>query len=389
MALAFSRSLRALETDHTFGGALLWLFMLGLSAAWLYWFTLTRVQLLAETDRARVEVRQTGHGVQAPVSGRVLVSHQSLDRWVNAGDVLLELDSSLEHSELEQKRTELTGTQAELSALKQQVGALQQVIATEEQATRVHVDEAELLKQQAQALAVYRDGEEARTVALRELGALAEATAQKSSSEAEQQRRSAEHAALAIERIRADRAVAQAERIEHLSQLRTQAAGLQARAAALVHDIERDEHELERRLIRAPIAGRLGDVAALTAGSFVQAGDTLCAIVPDGRLRVSADFAAAQAVGRIRRGQTARMRLYGFPWTQYGTLHAVVEHVARESRDGRVRVELAADPESLRRVSLRHGMSGSLEIALKTVSPLELTWRAVGKAAGANGSGAR
>jgi membrane fusion protein (multidrug efflux system) len=94
-----------------------------------------------------------------------------------------------------------------------------------------------------------------------------------------------------------------------------------------------------------------------------------------------AEFSAAQAVGRIRPGQSARMRVAGFPWTAFGTLHAVVAHVAAEVRDGRVRVELAVERRSVPQIVLRHGLSGSVEIELERVSPATLAWRAAGRRA--------
>jgi multidrug efflux pump subunit AcrA (membrane-fusion protein) len=139
------------------------------------------------------------------------------------------------------------------------------------------------------------------------------------------------------------------------------------------------EDEIDKRRIRAPIAGRLGDVAALTVGAFVRVGDELSMIIPKGALRIVAQFAPDEALGRIQRGQSGELRLFAFPWTQYGSVSGVVERVAQEVRDGRVRVELLIPEPRAARVPLQHGLPGSLQIAVDATSPASLAWRAAGR----------
>ena len=97
----------------------------------------------------------------------------------------------------------------------------------------------------------------------------------------------------------------------------------------------------------ATTRGQLAEVAPITPGSVVQAGDRVGAILPSGVLRVIAEYPPPQAIGRIQVGQLARMRLEGFPWAQHGTVPARVTRVATEVRDGRVRVELEVLPNDL------------------------------------------
>ena len=132
-------------------------------------------------------------------------------------------------------------------------------------------------------------------------------------------------------------------------------------------------------LIRAAIAGTLGDVAEhLGAGSFVNAGEKFCAIVPSGAKHVVAEFEPSRALGRIREGQAARLRLDGYPWTQYGTVQATVNRVASVIRNGHVRVELVID-EVPPGIVLEHGLPGQLEVEVETSSPAILVLRSVGK----------
>jgi membrane fusion protein (multidrug efflux system) len=114
-------------------------------------------------------------------------------------------------------------------------------------------------------------------------------------------------------------------------------------------------------------------------GSVVRAGDRLAAIVPSGGLRAVADFLPASALGRVRPGQSARLRLEGFPWTRFGTVAAVVERVASEPLEGRVRVELRLVPDAAARIPLQHGLPGTVEVEVERLAPAELVLRAAGQ----------
>ena len=127
------------------------------------------------------------------------------------------------------------------------------------------------------------------------------------------------------------------------------------------------------------MAGRLGEVAELRIGSVVREGDRLAVVVPRGDLQVVADFLPPSALGRIRPGQPARLRLEGFPWAQYGSLAATVSRVASEVRNGGVRVELSVDPDGAAPIPLQHGLPGAVEVQVERVAPVTLVLRTAGK----------
>jgi membrane fusion protein (multidrug efflux system) len=119
--------------------------------------------------------------------------------------------------------------------------------------------------------------------------------------------------------------------------------------------------------------------AEFRVGSVVKEAETIGSIVPRGEPRAVAHFPAA-AVGRVRAGQAARLRLDGFPWTQYGTLTARVADVGDEPRDGLIRVELALGQDPLSAIPLGHGLPGTAEVEVDRVSPATLVLRAAGQA---------
>jgi len=79
----------------------------------------------------------------------------------------------------------------------------------------------------------------------------------------------------------------------------------------------------------------------------------------------------------VRNGQPARVRLEGFPWTQYGSPTAIVASVAGEPRDGTIRVELTLDGRHSS-IPLQHGLPAEVDVEVDRMSPAALVLRSIG-----------
>jgi multidrug resistance efflux pump len=119
-------------------------------------------------------------------------------------------------------------------------------------------------------------------------------------------------------------------------------------------------------------------VNPIQVGSLIREGDRIASIIPEGQMRAVAEF-TAPALGRLQPGQRARVRLDGFPWTQYGHVDASVTTVATETRDQRVRVELAVRRAADSQIPFQHGMPGKAEIEVERVAPIALLLRSLGR----------
>jgi membrane fusion protein (multidrug efflux system) len=107
----------------------------------------------------------------------------------------------------------------------------------------------------------------------------------------------------------------------------------------------------------------------------VATGTRIATIVPTGVLHAVAEFIPAKAIGLVAPGQSARIRLDGFPAAQYGTLQARVVDVAGEIRNGTIRVDLALASDRISSIPLQHGQPGIVQIEVGRVSPVELIVR--------------
>jgi membrane fusion protein (multidrug efflux system) len=336
------------------------------------------VTLYEVTGSARLEVDRAVYPVAAPVAGRVTEARLAIGRDVAAGDILVELDTSAEQLQIREERTRQDALRASVAALRAQIGAEENARGEERQAARIGTDENRAQAREAQAAAVHAEGELRRVEQLRSQGLISERDYQQARNDAERLRATAESRAFSVERTGQEQRTRESDRIARVRGFEAQIAALESQIPTIDATIDRLRNEIERHRVRAPMSGRLGEAVVLRPGAVVQEGLRLGAIVPSGRLMAVAQFPPDAALGLIRPGQAATLRLDGFPWIQYGTVSARVAHVAGEVRDGTVRVELAIDSAGTK-IPLQHGLPGSIEIAVERATPWALILRHAGR----------
>jgi membrane fusion protein (multidrug efflux system) len=346
---------------------------------WLLWFVFSRVVLYEVSDAARLEVANTAHPVASPVDGRVVASRLVLGHEVRSGDVLVELETQTLGSEVEEKRRNLAGLASRIEAIVREISDEERSRDERQRSDQAGAEETRARYEQAKAAASLAEQEAQRLAMLHAAGLLPTAELQRAQAEAKQRSWAAESLRLGLRRQEAERRGEASGHQARVDRLRGEQSRLEAEAAACAESIERLRHEIDRRVIRAPVGGSLGEVAELTVGSVVREGDKLATVVPAGELRVAAHFLPGAAVGRIQPGQKARLRFNAFPWEQYGTIAAEVTSVASEPRDERVRVELALKQRAPSAIVLRHGLLAQVEVEVERVSPAALVLRVAGR----------
>lgn len=379
MSATFSHSLRSLNADgfrYSIAGVLLAAALLGF---WVGWFLFARVTLYEVTDTARLEVDQEVYPIQASAAGRVVATRLTLGGEVQAGDVLVELDAEAERLRLEEERASLATLSVQLAVSRKEVVAEERAGREDQRAARAALDEARVQAKGAETAVSFAEEEVKRLTRLQAGGYVAELDLLRTQAEAQKRRTAANALRLEMSRLEKDQQTKKSDRKARLERLNREVSQLEGQMATTTEVIERLAYEIEKRRIRAPAAGRLGEVANLRIDAFVPEGDKLGAIVPQGELRAVAHFLPPPALGRIQPGQPARMRLDGFPWTQYGTIAATVTSVANEIRDGRVRVELTVHPDPASPIPFQHGLPGAVEVEVDRVSPATLLLRIAGK----------
>jgi len=310
----------------------------------------------------------------------------NLDEEVREGDLLIEFDTRSERLELEQSKATSEALEQELSVIRDQIANKKAELAA-----------SSLVDEVAAREAVEKEGELAPRHRLAEQRAqLAQASPSGSISELEKLERVTEvdaldHASraqgLAIVRLGREQAVRRQTATAQLLGLKREELRIEGQLRELKVAIDRLEYQIEKKQYRAPASGRLVDVVELGAGAFIAEGQRLGTILEtDAEVRVRARF-PKEVVGIIHPGQTAQLKLDGYPWTIYGTVPAKVTRVGTEpgitatpeAIPGTVRVELDIQTPADPRIELQHGLTATVEIEVARVSPVALLMRAIGE----------
>jgi membrane fusion protein (multidrug efflux system) len=378
MPAPFERTWRALDADstwpRTFGIGLASLLLGG----WLIWLLGGQVKVYEISDRTSMEVAIAAHPIATRIDGRVVEARLELGRRVKIGEVLVELDAEAERLALARSEARLASFKAQAKALRPEIEAREAGLAAYIGAKTLLVAESRANTEEAMAQTRFAEAQAAARRMLANRKFVSEEVLHEAEAKAK-----AGHAAVRARqantgRMSRDAEVEIADRQAKIAELQRKLADLEGRASAEEAEARAIQQRIDAHFIRAAIDGYLGRVEVVRAGTVVQAGQVLGAVVPDGEPHAVAWFGSS-AVGRIRPGQPARLRLDGFPWTQYGTLAATVDSVGNDPLGDRVRVELVLRPESTPSIPLVHGLSGTTEIEVERISPARLVLRAVGR----------
>ncbi|MBO1318785.1 HlyD family secretion protein [Acanthopleuribacter pedis] len=381
MSVLFTQTMRAMRADHPkylIAGKLLILLVM---AIWGYWFFKSSIVLYETSAACRLELRPAPMRIESEIQGSVASHTLELGREVQRGEVLLTLDgrrlslaqqtTAAESALLE---TKLTGLRRRLEAEAEALLLLRKSARLKRVENEAQVREVESSSRQAVL-------EQQAARALAEKGLLPSVESARLDSEEKGLR-----ARLEAEQVRVERESVGQNRETALLQARIYAlegeiAETEARVGVLQGRLAEFDFQLARLQLTAPSDGVLGAVGRFPAGSFLEEGETVATLLPRGHLTAVADFQPHQALGRIGLGQSARIKLDGFPWTQFGYLPARVERIAGEVHGQGIRVEMALEDAASYGAPLQHGQPGLVEIEVERVSPAQLLWRMLGKVA--------
>jgi membrane fusion protein (multidrug efflux system) len=389
---AFSQSFRVLEADRPRASFAAIAAASVLASAWLAWFVFGSVPVYEATDTARIEVYDAAHSVEAPVAAQVQRYRMVVGEKFKNGDVLVELDATLERAKLEEERAALLALEPEIAALRRQLAAQERAFEQEAEALGSAIAEAQTNEKGAELLATFASTEAERATVLHGFGVLPELDKLRREADARQKAVARDASMLTAQRAERERRARGSSGKVALEALRRELVGLEGRQRVLEAGVSRWQAEVSKRVMKAPIDGSVAEALPLVAGAYVHEGQRLGSLVPAARLKIVASFSEA-AIGRVQPGQPAQLRLTGFSWVEFGTLPATVLRAASEVRDGHVRVELEPRADARLDIPLQHGLPGSAEVLVERVSPLWLVFRNagryLGRPAGTGGGGAR
>ncbi|WP_394843864.1 HlyD family secretion protein [Pendulispora brunnea] len=376
----FNRTFQTLDSETD--GRSCWLLVLSgaLLLAWLYWLTRVPVTVFEASTSARLEVASASYDVDAPVGGRVVsAANVVLGRTVAEGEVILEVDSEMVRLQLAEAKAKEAACVPQLEAAARELEAEIRALATENGTDFWQVEEARNRHHESIVAATLAAREADRVRKLYATKSISEAEYQRGTAEAEQREAAALAIAAESKKLSGRASTDKSERESRIAVIQRTQATLRGELTLQQARVRTLEHDLAQRQVRAPAAGTISAIGQTRIGAVLKEGDRLVTILAGDGLRVVAEYPPAAVFGRVHVGQSARIRFDGFPWIEYGIPYATVSRVARETREGRARVELVVDEATARRIPLQHGQPAEVTIAVDSKTPWRLLLQTIGK----------
>ena len=115
---------------------------------------------------------------------------------------------------------------------------------------------------------------------------------------------------------------------ENLAEL----ADAEDKAAAAIQELTKADKRSALQELRAPVDGVVTQLKVHTVGAVVQPAEILMELVPNEGLQIEASI-LNKDIGFVAEGQAAEIKLEAFPFTRYGVIHGLVEHIAEDARN--------------------------------------------------------
>lgn len=106
---------------------------------------------------------------------------------------------------------------------------------------------------------------------------------------------------------------------------------LQRQIAVLEEELTKASDLNAKRILYAPVAGRVQELAVYTVGGVVTEAQQLMLVVPDEEQLEVEVFLENNDIGFVREGMSAEVKIHTFPFTKYGVVEAEVTNVSDDA----------------------------------------------------------
>jgi hemolysin D len=332
--------------------------LVGFAGIVLPWATLARVD---ETGvaRGRLEPQGETYRLDAPVSGKVIAIEVKEGNPVKAGQVLVELDSELVQTDLQQAQAKLEGELNRSTQLEQIKNQLAIAMRTQQLQNQAQISEQQAQIDQARRrltgtqrdAALLQDrltkdlNEVERYRNLWQSGVVPEIKVVEVQRTADESQRSLVQAQAEIKQSQAEltRQARSYDRIAHTGELaildsQKQAEELQTQIADLTAEIAQTRKlitslqlQLQQRTIHAPVNGTVFQLSIQQPGAVLQPGQMVAQIAPEGvPLIFKAQMPSSQS-GFLKVGMPVKLKFDAYPFQDYGVISGRLNWISPDS----------------------------------------------------------
>jgi hemolysin D len=325
----------------------------------LPWSMLSKVD---ETGSARGRLEPKGQTIDldAPVGGTVAAIQVKEGQTVKAGQILLELDTELSRTELQQAQARLEGqldrlpqleviknqlemttrtqrlqTQNQASGQLAQINAVRQQIDFNKTAADLArkllakdiktVQRYQMLRQEGAVSGLQVDEAERRMIENQQRLQKAQTDTKQAQDELKKQQ-SIYNSTLQ----QGELTVLDSER--QTKQLQAQIEGLKAEITQTQNQIKSLQIQLQQRLIRASVDGMILQMPVENAGTVLRPGETIAQIAPKGAPLVLRSQMSTKESGFLRVGMPVKIKFDAYPFQDYGIVEGRLSSISPDSK---------------------------------------------------------
>ncbi|WP_226642504.1 HlyD family secretion protein [Microbulbifer variabilis] len=378
MPTPFFQTTRAINTDSIYSLGLISALGVLLMVGWGIWFLFKEITVYSISDLARLEQEQNTVDVSTQRTGRVIAIRVSLGDTLNKGDLLIELDTKTFDLDLDGDSRVSRSLSDQLLAIDREEDLRTRKFAEDDKALR---DQLRLLQEQHKLQISNQQiqadvAERYERLLEKQQGSELDYLAAKRTYQQMAMATLASEAAISAANDRLDQLANEYQlAVSELGQRRTDT---QRQLAEVDTRMQQSTLAVDEQRLRAPISGKLASLADIREGEVLLAGQQVATLQAEGNISVQASFPPALALGHIRPGQSARVKLDGFSWARYGQLQARVERVASAVQKGKILVELSLQGEIPPQLPLLHDLPARVEIATGVKTPCQLLLQRAG-----------
>jgi multidrug resistance efflux pump len=374
MAINFSDTLASINLDLNQRNLIFGILLAALLLIWFCWLFWVPLNITKQA-KGSFDTGQPTIAITSAVDGRIERVALAAGDFVNEGDFLIGINTEDEEKQIEVLQKALREEKLALKAIENSSTSDLQKLAIEQRtlAAKVKSTSAQLANAQAQ----YDQQKNMVELLQAASSAVSKIEIQK---EQLQLQKTHEHLLIVQQSLK----TVEAEQQQSLKQQELLEASFaentarqQSRIATLQADLTSQQQHSAHKILRAPKSAQVAEVMPLQEGQWITAGTTLATLVPEGELRVVAEFDPVDALGYLQVGQTAKIQVDNFPWLQYGALTARVLQVNQAARDGNIRVLLELTGKS--HLALQQGMTAKIIVDVASLTPWELLLQSLGR----------
>jgi HlyD family secretion protein len=325
----------------------------------LPWTILAKVDVIG-TAKGKLEPKGKTIKLDAPVSGKVAAIKVKEGQKVKAGQSLMELESEIVRTDLQQIQAKLEGLNNRITQLKvienqlkitnrtqqlqnqAQISEQLQEIDRAEQQLNFHQQSLEptqqLLTKVKERLDKYRSLQKEGAISGLQVEEI-EKNAIQNEQEVQKVKLNIKQAETEIkkqkstyERIIQQGKLANSEGEKQIKQLQSQISDAQSEIAQINNQIKSLKYQWQQRVIYIPIDGTIFQLPIQNSGAVVQTGQNIAEIAPEGVPLILRAQMDSQESGFLKKGMSVKVKFDAYPFQDYGIINGQVNWISPNSK---------------------------------------------------------